>query len=243
LTGLETELTWFNIDYTQRVVQPITSNDVFGNPVYADFVDYDPADDALATALANASNFSNVVGTPYDSSTVVAIVDGRYVNAARQRIKGADLSGSYHIDSRVGRLTVRGSASWLESAQSLTAAQSPYDQAGTLFYPAKINSRIGAVWQQGGFTASLFGNYRSGVTNTADGRKGASFTTFDTTLRYDTGAHADAWSNLALEVSAQNLLDRAPPLYQVTSLTNAPYDSTNYSAVGRLLSVSVSKRW
>jgi hypothetical protein len=32
-------------------------------------------------------------------------------------------------------------------------------------------------------------------------------------------------------------------LYTVTSLTNTPYDSTNYSAVGRFLSFSVSKHW
>ena len=243
LTGLEAELTWFGVDYTERVVQPITGSVVLGNPIYAEFIDYDPTEIAQAAALANASNFYNVVGAPYDASKVVAIVDGRYVNAARQQVKGVDLSGSYRVDLGKGRLTFRGSASWLDSTQSLTAAQSPYNLAGTLFYPARINSRIGAVWQQGSFTASLFGNYKSGVTNTADGSKGASFATFDATLRYDTGARDDAWSNLALEMSAQNLLNRAPPLYAAIPLTNAHYDSTNYSAVGRFLSLSVSKHW
>jgi len=243
LSSLETELTWFDIDYTQRVLQPITEANVLGNPIYADFVDYDPTEAAQATALANASNFYNYVGTPYDASKVVAIADSRYVNASRQQIKGVDLSGSYRFDLGMGRLTIRGSAGWLDSRQSLTAAQSPYELAGTLFNPARINSRIGAVWQQGGFTASLFGNYKSGVTNTADSSKGASFTTFDATLHYNTGAREDAWSNLALELSVQNMLNRAPPLYTVTSLTYAPYDSTNYSAVGRFVSLSVSKHW
>ena len=247
LPQLETELTWFDIDYSARVVQPITlANDsVLANPIYADFIDYEPAESVQAAALANISNsnFINAVGTPYDASKVVAIVDSRYVNASRQRIKGIDLSGSYRFDLGIGRLTIRGSVSWLDSTQALTAVQSPYNLAGTLFFPARINSRIGAVWQQGGFTASLFGNYKSGVTDTVDGRKGASFTTFDATLRYDTGVREDAWSNLALELSAQNLLDRAPPLYANTNLTYTPYDSTNYSAVGRFLSFSVSKHW
>lgn len=247
LSNLETELTWFDIDYTARVVQPITTaNDsVLGNAIYADFINYDPTEAAQAGALANIShgNFINAVGTPYDASKVVAIVDSRYVNAARQRIKGLDLSGAYRIDLGKGRLTIRGSASWLDSTQALTAAQRPYNLAGTLFFPAKINSRIGAVWQQGGFAASLFGNYKIGVTNTSDGKKGGSFTTVDATLRYDTGTRDNAWSNLALELSAQNLLDRAPPLYANTNLTYTPYDSTNYSAVGRYLSLSVSKHW
>jgi outer membrane receptor protein involved in Fe transport len=247
LPQLETQLTWFSIDYTARVVQPITTaNDgVLGNPIYADFIDYDPAEATQAAALANvsSSNFINAAGAPYDASKVVAIVDSRYVNASRQRIKGADLSGSYRLDLGQGALTVRGSASWLHSTQALTAAQNPYDLAGTLFYPAKINARLGAVWQQGGFTASLFGNYKSGVTDTADGDKGASFTTFDATLRYDTGARDDAWANLTLALSAQNLLNRAPPLYGDTDLTYTPYDSTNYSAVGRFLSLLLSKHW
>lgn len=244
LPGLNAVLTWFDIDYTQRILQPIPSPyGLFGNPIYADFVDYDPTEAAQAAMLAGSSNFYNYVGTPYDASKVVAIIDDRYVNASRQRIHGADLSGSYRCDLGMGWLTIRGSASWLDSTQAVTAAQRPYDLSGTLFYPARINSRIGAVWHQGGFTASLFGNYKSGMTNTADGSNGASFTTFDATLRYDTGARDDAWSNLALELSAQNLLNRAPPLYAATSLTNAPYDSTNYSAVGRFLSLSVSKHW
>jgi len=244
LPSLETELTWFDIDYTARVLQPIIGNVVvLGNPIYAKFVDYGPTEATQAKALANISNFYNYVGAPYDASKVVAIIDGGYANAAQQRIKGVDLSGAYWFGLGMGRLTIRGSAGWLDSTQALTAAQSPYDLAGTLFNPAKINSRIGAVWQQGGFTASLFGNYKDGVTDTADGRKGGSFTTFDATLRYDTGVRDDAWSNLALELSVQNLLDRAPPLYTPISLIYAPYDSTNYSAVGRFLSLSLSKHW
>ena len=243
LSNLDAELTWFNINYTERVLQPITTYNVFGNPIYADFVYYDPTEAVLAEAMANASNFYNYVGAPYDPSKVVAIVDGRYVNTARQRIQGVDLSGSYRADLGPGQLTFRGSVSWLDSTQALTATQSPYDLAGTLFNPGRLNSRIGVVWQQGGFMASLFGNYKSGVSNTADGKKGASFTTFDTTLRYDTGARNGAWSNLALELSVQNLLDRAPPLFTPTSWTYTPYDPANYSAVGRYLSLTVSKHF
>jgi outer membrane receptor protein involved in Fe transport len=243
--GLEAELTWFHIDYTNRVVLPLGAAifQALGNPVYAEFVDNDPKASEQAAVLANTVAFYNYTGADYDPSKVVAIVDNRYVNASGQKFKGIDLSGSYGADFAYGHLIIRGSVSWLESKQQLVSTQDFHNLAGTLFNPAKLNGRIGAMWQQGSFTASLFGNYKSGVINTADGRKGASFTTFDATLRYDTGAREDAWSHLALELSAQNLLNRAPPLYAVTSLTYTPYDSTNYSAVGRFVSVSVSKHW
>lgn len=243
LPGLETELTWFHIDYTQRILQPITAYDVLGNPGYADFVDYQPSADSQAAALAGASHFYNYVGAPFDATKVVAIVDGRYVNASRQRIKGVDLSGSYPFRVGAGHLTVRGSASWLDSTQALTATQTPYDLAGTLFHPAKTSARLGAVWSEGGFSASVFGNYKSGVADTVRGTKGASFTTFDSTLRYDIGKRDDLLADTSFELAAQNLLDRPPPLYVPTSPTYAPYDSTNYSAVGRFLSLSVTKHW
>ncbi len=244
LPGLETELTWFDIDYTHRVIVPITSNaaEALNIPGNAPFIEYSPTASEQADILASFM-LQNFAGAAYDPGKVVAIIHNQYTNASRQRIKGVDLSGTYRVDLAVGRLMIRGSASWLDSAQQITAVQSPYDLSGTLFNPARINSRIGAVWQQGGFTASLFGNYKSGVTDIASDRKGASFTTFDAAVRYDTSARDDAWSNLALELSVRNLLNRAPPLYAVTSLGNAPYDSTNYSAIGRYLSLSVSKHF
>jgi len=243
LPRLETELTAFHIDYTNRIVSPITStSDMLTNPVYDDFVTRDPTVEQQDKVLAS-TDFTNYTGSPYDPSNVVAIVDNRFVNAARQRIKGIDLSGSYRFDLAKSRLMVRGSISWLNSERALTSTSMLSDSAGILFYPAKVSGRVGAVWTRDGFTASIFGNYKSGVTNIADGRKGASFTTFDTTLRYDTGARDSVLSNVAFEVSAQNLLNREPPLYVVTSFENAPYDSTNYSAIGRFLSFSISKHW
>jgi outer membrane receptor protein involved in Fe transport len=242
LTGLEMELTGFDIDYTERVVQPITGTAVLGNPIYAEFVDYDPTEPAQAAALANASNFYNFAGTPYDASKVVAIVDGRYVNAARQRTKGLDLSGSYRTEVGTGRMTIRGSVSWLDSTQQLTAAQSPHALAGTLFYPPKLSGRLGAVWDRRGLSAAAFVNYKGGVRDLARQETTASFTTVDAALRYTINGQGPL-SGLSFALSAQNLLNRAPPLYVTTSLTNTPYDSTNYSAVGRFLSLSVSKHW
>ncbi len=242
LAGLEAELTWFDVDYTDRVVQPLVPAQALSNPAFAQFIVNAPSAAEQAEML-QTFRFTNATGVAYNPGNVVAIAPNLYMNTSRQRAKGLDASGSYRFDLAAGKLTVRGSASWLHSSQQVSSAQPTYALAGTLFYPARLNSRIGAVWQQGGFTASLFGNYKSGATDTARGRKGASFTTFDATLRYDTGARNDAWSDLVLELSMQNALDRAPPLYTVTSRTYAPFDSTNYSAIGRYLSLSVSKHW
>jgi len=244
LPGLEAELTGFHIDYTDRIVQPITStSDVLTNPIYAEFITRQPAAGEQAGVIAGLDEFSNYTDSPYDPADMVAIIDNRFVNVARQRIKGLDLSGSYRFDLATSRLTVRGSVSWLDSERTLTSTSTFFPSSGILFYPAKVSGRVGAVWARDQLSASLFGNYKSGMTNLADGTKGASFTTFDLTLRYDTGEADSIFSDVAFEVSAQNLLNRKPPFYVVTAFQNAPYDSTNYSAIGRFLSFSISKRW
>jgi outer membrane receptor protein involved in Fe transport len=243
LHGLEAELTWFDIDYTNRVVEPITDYArALGNPDYAQFIDYAPTAQSLQGAIDSASVFYNYVGV-YDPNDVVAIIYQQYVNVARQRIKGLDLSGSDRFDLGAGRLTLRGAATWLDSTQQNSATQSPYDVAGMLFNPARLHARAGAVWTQGGVSASGFANYTSGVTDRVGGRKTASFTTVDATLRYAVDRPAGAWSGVEVALTAQNLLNRTPPSYVALSPDRPPYDSTNYSAIGRFVSLSVSKQW
>lgn len=243
LPGLEAELTAFKIDYTDRIIQPMsTVSELLRTSTYADFIRYFPTA-AEQTDLIARTQFANYTGAPYDPAAMVAIIDNRFVNATQQRVEGIDLSGAYRFDLAASRLTLRGSLSWLDIEQALSVNSDFLAGSGLLFYPAETNGRAGAVWNRGGFTASLFGNYSSGVTSPIDGDKGASFTTFDTTLRYEIGGGEGVFSDMAFEFSAQNLFDRAPPLYVVTTPTNAPFDSTNYSAIGRFISVSVSKRW
>lgn len=245
LPGLAAELTWFDIDYQDRVIQAVTNSDgALSNPNYQEFIDYSPTAEKVAETVAKADEFYNFTGLPYDPSRVVAILNARYVNATRQKLSGADVSSSYGVDLKDSHLTIRGSASWLESTQKTAGTPYAYDLAGTLNNPAKVNGRLGAVWRRGGFFASVFANYIGGVTDTIHHADGSSMTTFDGSLGYNTGDRAGAWSNVDVSLSVQNLLDRHPPLYTPTDPAFLPsYDSTNYSAIGRFVSISVSKHW
>jgi iron complex outermembrane recepter protein len=243
---LEAELTWFNIEYSDRVILPVGNYfEALSNPAYAQFIDYAPTPEQQAALLAELGELKNFAGAGYDSSKVVAIINDQYINVVRQRIRGFDLSGSYRFDLGASRLAIRGSASLLDSIQQASRGQPSADLSGTIFQPAKYRGRLGAVWSRGNVTATAFANYTSGVTSrlATPNEKTASFTTLDTTLRYDTGQHDSIWSDVAFQLAAQNLLDRKPPLYTTVSPSHVPYDSTNYSAIGRFLNVSVSKRW
>ncbi|MDH5822706.1 TonB-dependent receptor [Luteimonas sp. RD2P54] len=241
---LDAQLTVFDVDYTERVVQPITDYfTALTNPDYAQFIHYSPTEDEQAAVIARYPNFMNYSGAPYDPARVVALMYANYVNVARQRIRGIDLSGSFGFDLYGGTATLRASSSWIDSRQQNTPAQDAYDLSGLVYNPARLRARAGAAWSRSGWGASVFANYVSGVENVLDGRTTASFTTLDTTVRYRTSPEQGRPPQWELALSAQNLLDRAPPLHQVGSPTHVPYDSTNYSAVGRFVAVSVSATW
>jgi len=44
-------------------------------------------------------------------------------------------------------------------------------------------------------------------------------------------------------LAAQNLLNTPPPLIATGPVTDAPYDSTNYSPIGRFASFTIAKKW
>src|SRR3546814_11810737 len=101
-------------------------------------------------------------------------------------MEGVYLSWAYRFEFGGGWLTIRGSAMWLDSSQQNSAGQSSYSLSGTIFNPAKLNSRVGAVWSREGFTASAFANYTGSVdyTTANDQESTGSFTTFDATVGY-----------------------------------------------------------
>lgn len=244
LAGLETEASIFDIQYTQRVVLPGSVSQSLNNPAYAPLVTYAPTPAMQAEVLADPRvQFINLAGADYDPAKVVAFVFGQYFNATTQRVRGLDLAAGYGFDLRGGRLSIRGGATLMHSDQRTISGGERFDLAGMLFYPPKAKGRLGTVWSRGALTASGFVNYTGGLTNRADGTKGASFTTFDTTLRYAPGGENSAWRGLELAISAQNVFNKAPPLYTSNSLVQFRFDSTNYSAVGRYLNASISKRW
>ncbi|MCD9007023.1 TonB-dependent receptor [Luteimonas sp. XNQY3] len=243
--GLDAEVAFFDIDYRDRVVEPIASiTQAMSNPNYAQLIEYDPGADEQARILAGIDQVFNFTGASYEPGNVVALINARRANVARQRIRGVDLSGAYRFEVARGSLTVRGSGSWLDSKQQNLAGQGTYDLSGTLFNPARRRARMGVTWRQGGLAASSFANYTAGVEDVTNAQRTASFTTFDATVRYAFNGGRSAWSDVDVALSAHNVLNRAPPLHVPALVTYAaPYDGTNYSAVGRFLSLSISKHF
>ncbi|OYW83164.1 MAG: hypothetical protein B7Z26_01310 [Asticcacaulis sp. 32-58-5] len=118
IENLTVGATWFKIDYTDRVVVPISNiTAILSDPVYAPFVLYNPTLAQQNAEMADADVFYNFASGPYDPAAVVAFVQSVNTNAAAQEISGVDLSYRQGLDWADGRLNLFANASWIKLDQ------------------------------------------------------------------------------------------------------------------------------
>ena len=248
LDGARLELSYFNIRYTDRIVTPIVfTSQALSNPIYAQQVAFSPTAGMVTDAVAGARQFFNISGAAYDPARVVAIIDNASVNAAIQRIQGVDAALTFErtLKGTGGRVHGTLYGSYIESHQRLTAAQPEFPLAGRLFNPPHVRARAVAGWS--GALLSLTGavTYTGGVTDTrrAEADPVGGMTTADLTARLRSGEAAGLAKGLDIILTVQNLFNAKPDRIVTTQVYDNPYDSTNYSPVGRYIAVSVSKSW
>jgi outer membrane receptor protein involved in Fe transport len=248
LEGARLELSYFNTHYSDRIVAPIAfTSQALSNPIYANQIVQAPTTGAVARAIAGATQFFNVSGGVYNPARVVAIIDNASVNAARQRLHGVD--AAFTLQRRLGsgsdRLNVALYASYLVSSQKLTAAQPEVPLAGRLFNPPHLRTRAVLGWTNGllGVTGAV-----NRVGSVTDARRSVAvdvrgMTTVDVTARLRSLATKGPTKGIDVTLSVRNLLNAKPDRIATTLVYDNPYDSTNYSPIGRFIAISVSKTW
>lgn len=247
LPGVHVEVTYFDIDYSSRIVAPIAqSARALSDPVYADLITFSPSSSDIADVLAMGTPV-NTTPTPFDPSKVVAIIHNQNLNVANQTLTGIDVSGTYRL-SLVGgsAVTLSLAGSYLNSKRRLSALQPELPLAGLVFNPPHFRARAGAVWRDGPSTLAVHANYISGVEDTrivpVDKVRG--MTTVDISGRHSFTRGARLLKGLTLSLTVQNLFNVKPDtIVQQSLVAESPYDSTNYSPLGRVVAFSLSKAW
>jgi iron complex outermembrane receptor protein len=245
--GLTIQASYFNVRYRDRVVTPITNLAAALGPDYRTFVTlYPSVQDVLGTAANVPEGLINQTGAPFDPSSVVVIVDNALVNAARQKIEGVDFSIGY-----IGRISAKdaidfnASASYLKTTQQLIEGRPFQDLAGTVFNPPHWRARAAAGWERDSFRLGATVTYIGG---TKDNRFAPivdinNFTSFDINSRIRTAGDEGLLSRITFELSVLNLFNEKPAVIRTTSAAAIPFDSTNYSSIGRSVSLTVRKEW
>ena len=248
LPGLSLELGWFDIDYVQRVVRPLTfaSNVQYGqtldDPIYSDYSIRNPS--AALLSELTSSRLSNVSGLEYDPAKVVALFDNREVNASSQVVRGIDLGLQYATSAFGGLFSVNANGSWItDASRVLVEGGVSAETAGVLGYPPNFKGRFGANWSRSALTFAASMNYTSGIRNTVfvSSPKGDAMTTFDLVVDYR--AQPGVLAGFGFNLAIMNVLNQRPPYLQPSMPYWVNYDSTNYSAIGRTISVAISKKF
>jgi len=254
--GLRVSVTYYDIDYRDRIVSGGTTVGIWDNPQFQHMVVKYPSATFLQDLLRAPTQFHNGLGVAFDPAKVVGVFKVNQRNATRQDIRGIDLGGSYDWDLEDGYLSAYADISWLDIRQVDTQGAQWRDLSGYLYFPAKRKARTGLSWSRGGWSATGTLNHISGsLDNTGIFISGAvnrdapvaSWTTLDAQVSYDTGEGPRLVDGVRISLSARNLLDRAPPA--VSGSSGGPlsrglgFDPQNASALQRFLSLSLSKRW
>lgn len=242
LPGLSIGVSAFRTIFSRRIDQPVIADidHALTDPDYVPFVRIvhpasSPADLALVnTLLAQAAS-------GYTATAVGAIVDNRFVNTGRIDVSGIDLDARYSLPVGSSRIDLAASGTWLRRYRvNLTPTSAAIERANLAGYPAALRGRLSAGWSQGPWNSLVAMNY-VGRYHDSDGQRIDAWTTFDLELGWQSVATSGWRHGLALTVNVENLFDRDPPFYDAP--LGAGYDAANASALGRVASLQISKRW
>jgi outer membrane receptor protein involved in Fe transport len=244
--GLTASASYFHTSYRHRVVEPLASIvGAFNNPAYQYLIRYAPtAAELAALAAATPGGIVSGTNTPYDPSTVVAIVDDRQHNALRQAIHGVDGQLSWKIVLAGQRsITATGAASYLRLSQQLGPGQALIPLSGHVYHMPSWNAHAALSYTDTSLTLTADLTYTGSLIDDrfAPTVRVGSMTTLDLTGLYHLRSTSRLLDRIDILLTVQNLLDTKPPRLRSTDPNDTPYDSSNYSAFGRFVAFTLSK--
>lgn len=244
--GLKLGADAFDTTFANRIDQPALTyiTTVLTDPEFAPFRTFvNPASSVSDLAAVNAllSNPAAVAPTLFPASAYGAIADARFVNTGVLHVRGVDFTGAYSVTVGADRFDLQADVSWLDHYERKVTPLSPSAElAGVTGYPAALRGRFGGAWTHGPFSGSLALNL-VGASHDAAGHRVGSWTTVDLQGRWQPRASAGPWRGVSVSLTMQNAFDADPPFYN--SPLGIGYDPANTTALGRVISVQLTKLW
>ncbi|MBV9726645.1 MAG: TonB-dependent receptor [Gammaproteobacteria bacterium] len=235
--------TYFNISYTNRIVQPVVNAAAaLLDPALAPVITLNPSPAAQQSLINAASAVYNLTGAPFDPNATAAIIDDRYLNVSHQTATGADLRATYAIETGAGTFSPFFNGNVLSLRQQLTSAAATQTISGLVFYPPKYKLRGGLSWQRSELGATATFNYTAASTNNLaepQTHVGAWYT-LDLQGRYASSVSHGAASGFSARLSILNVFNKDPAV--VTGYAYV-YDNAQASPYGRIVKFDIAKRW
>jgi iron complex outermembrane recepter protein len=195
---------------------------------------------------------------PADRSLIKVIIDGRPLNLGRAYTEGFDINASYRIETErfgSGVIGMNGSLFTLYKDQALVRAPK-INRLNDIFFPPKWRARYYIGWNYGDFSGTLTYNYVNPYNNTlvTPNQRVDETTTTDLYVSYSVPSQNPWTRDLKLAVNVTNLFDEDPPHVfgngtgvlgtgNTSNFAGAGFDPTRAYILGRLISVSIDKKF
>ena len=247
LPDLTFELTYFNIDFRDRIRPPGNLLGILHEEdKFSAIITRNPSVGEV-DALCNGDDF---LGDPAICGLVPigAIIDGRTNNTSRTKVSGFDFNVYYGFDAdSIGRFDFKVNGNYLITfKEAFSEASAFIELVDTMNNPVDFRMRGSVTWSgTQGLSLTSFVNYADSYRDniTVPNRKVGSWTTVDLTLAYNS---EDRLAGLGLRdtiftLGVQNLFDRDPPF--VNNPLGLGYDPENADPLGRFISFNITKKW
>jgi outer membrane receptor protein involved in Fe transport len=248
LTGSTFSLTYYSIDYDNRIAQPGADNPftiLIDGAEWAAAITRNPTR-AQIDAVCNSPYYQGAVAACLASSPA-AIIDGQLANLSSTKTTGVDMEAHDSLSGALGTLSLDFTGNYVfDFDQTVTDSSPAIDIVNTVANPLALRLRGTIGWsregpQLPGPAVDLAVNYTGGYKNPGSTPLPdvSPWTTVDLRLVYRT-RQGSAWlSGMQFSLNATNLLNHDPPFVD----SQWGYDEYNVQALGRVVSVDVSKRW
>jgi outer membrane receptor protein involved in Fe transport len=246
LPGLKASVTYFAIDYRDRITSPAANlfNFLVNRSTYQPIITDHPSAELIRAFYASPF-FVNPFGI--DPATISAAIDARLQNLSVVRESGLDADLRFGFEALGGQAELGASGTYIfRIDQGLTPTAPVTDVVDVLGNPVDLRVRGRALWSDDRWSASLFVNYLDSYTNltNATPQRVDSWTTVDAQLAYRLPEGEGPLSGLRIALGATNLFDSDPPYAAYNlGLVVTGYDPDNASPLGRVVSLQVAKRW
>lgn len=239
--------TYYNISFTDVIADPEFSVDL-ANVLSEEailgpsIIQRNPSPERVQQFVA-ASTYENPLGI--DPTTIGAIFDSRVHNLSSIRTSGFDLDGSWAAQTAIANIELGLNGTYIFRFDTkFTPSAATVSILNTQYNPVDLRIRARAILRRGGLTFASFVNftnsYRADDTVTAPAI--SSWTTVDETVKYLFNSEHGPLADASVLLSVTNLFNKQPP-YAANPVFDINFDGANANALGRFISLQLSKRW
>jgi outer membrane receptor protein involved in Fe transport len=241
-------LTYYSIDYENRIAEPAADNPfaiLVNGAEWAPVITRNPSRVQI-DAVCESPDFQGPISACLASSPA-AIIDDRLANLAATKTTGIDLQAGDFLTGPWGRVDMGVTGNHVfKFDQAVTPTSSPLDIANTITNPLALRLRGTVSWARTGPgmpgpSLTLAVNYTGRYKNPGSSLlpRVSPWTTVDARFAYLTRQNEGWLGGMELSVNVVNVLNHDPPF--VDDLYG--YDVYNVQALGRVVSADITKRW